>query len=187
MKPGGCLRVAFLLLLAGARCGWTLVCGGQATRPAQGHLSSKGHLHALAIFARFQDEDQGDRALPEFAASLFDPQRPGSLTHFYLEMSQGQLRLDGEVAPHWYGSRRPGAAYVDSTGLSVALSVAKFERWYDHKYGDIRAHQQWMKVTRHLRHQNADRHRRRGQSRHRQRLALPPAAGRQDGAGVSRG
>ena len=35
---------------------------------------------------------------------------------------------------------------MDSTGLSVALSVAKSERWYDHKYGDIRTHQQWMKV-----------------------------------------
>ncbi|MBI2503188.1 MAG: immune inhibitor A [Candidatus Latescibacteria bacterium] len=123
MKSGGIPRIALLLLLAGAQGGWALVCGEGAARPAQGHLSSRGHLQALAVFARFQDEDQSERTLPEFAASLFDPQRPGSLTHFYLEMSQGQFRLDGEVAPHWYGSRRPASAYVDSTGLSGEFSA----------------------------------------------------------------
>ena len=118
MKPGGALCIALFLLLARTQCGWALVCSGQVGKPAQGHLSSKGHLRALTVFAHFQDEDQSDHTLPEFTDALFDPQHPGSLTHFYLEMSQGQFRLDGEMAPHWYGSLRPASAYVDSTGLS---------------------------------------------------------------------
>ncbi|MSR82106.1 MAG: hypothetical protein EXS58_04170 [Candidatus Latescibacteria bacterium] len=118
MRPGGFLGVVLFLVLAGTRCDWTLICSGQAARPSQARLSSKGSLHALVVFARFQDEDQDNRTLPDFAASIFDPQRPGSLTHFYLEMSRGQFRLDGEVTPHWYGSRRPGAANADSTGLT---------------------------------------------------------------------
>ncbi len=111
------IHLALLLLLAGARCGWSLVCADQAARPAQARLSSEGSLRAVAIFARFQDEDHLDRALPAYAGALFDPQRAGSLTHYYLEMSGGQFRLEGGLAPRWYGAHRPGTAYVDSTGL----------------------------------------------------------------------
>jgi M6 family metalloprotease-like protein len=110
-------RLALLLLLAGARCGWALACGEGAARPGQARLAAEGRLHALVVFARFQDEDHLDPALPAYAAEIFAPERPGSLTHFYLEMSQGQLRLDGSAAPRWYGAGRPAAAYVDSTGL----------------------------------------------------------------------
>jgi len=108
---------ALFLLQALARCGWALVCAEAAPKPAQTYLPAKGQLHALAVFARFQDENHLDPALPAYAAALFDPQRPGSLTHYYLEMSQGQFRLNGEVAPRWYGASRTGATYVDNTGL----------------------------------------------------------------------
>ena len=54
------------------------------------------------------DADAG----PAFAEGLFDPDLPGSLTHFYSEMSGGQLLLTGESVPGWYHSDRPGSAYV---------------------------------------------------------------------------
>lgn len=117
MKGWGKTRMALLLLLAGWECGWGLVCGEWAARPAQNRLPAKGELRALAVFARFQDEDAGARELPEFASWIFASQRPGSLSHFYREMSRGQLRLDGEAAPRWYTSRQPGAAYVDTGGV----------------------------------------------------------------------
>jgi len=106
--------LAAALLLAGWDWGWGLVCGERAARPAQNHFPAKGALRALAVFARFQDEDTGSRTLPEFAAWIFDPQRPGSLSHFYTEMSAGQFRLSGEVLPRWYTSQQPAAAYVDT-------------------------------------------------------------------------
>ena len=80
----------------------------------QGIAAGPG-LHALTIFARFADEG-GDLSVPEFAGQLFDPQRPGSVTHFYLEMSRGQFRLTGDVLPRWYVSSRPTAAYLFNEG-----------------------------------------------------------------------
>ena len=49
---------------------------------------------------------------PRFAADFFDPQLPGSLTHFYHEMSRGQFLLTGESLPRWYTSSLPGSAYT---------------------------------------------------------------------------
>ena len=80
-------------------------------------LDSKGTLHALVVFSRFQNEDNGNSAAPDFARQIFDPQRPGSLTHFYLEMSKGQFLLTGEHLPKWYTSAEPGSAYVNESGL----------------------------------------------------------------------
>ena len=70
-----------------------------------------GELKALVVFARFGDEGGRETDLG-FAEHLFDPQRPGSLTHFYLEMSHGLFRLTGEAVPRWYSSGRPASAYA---------------------------------------------------------------------------
>ncbi|SVD77185.1 uncharacterized protein METZ01_LOCUS430039, partial [marine metagenome] len=51
-------------------------CAGPALRPAAtAALASRGQLHALVIFARFQDES-GPSTVPAFAGQLFDPAIP---------------------------------------------------------------------------------------------------------------
>lgn len=79
--------------------------------PLQGVVPQTGHVHALTIFAHFADEGGVGRAVPSFAAEIFAEQ-PGSLTHFYREMSRGQFELTGEVLPRWYASRSKAEAYA---------------------------------------------------------------------------
>ena len=91
------------------------VCGhalDAALRPAAAaSLPSKGRLRAVVIFARFLGEE-GPSAAPSFAADLFDPGLPGSLSHFFHEMSRGQFRLEGEALPKVYTSAGPASAYL---------------------------------------------------------------------------
>ena len=90
-------------------------CGGLALRrAATAALSSRGQLHALVIFARFQDES-GPSSVPAFAGQLFDPAMPGSLTHFFDEMSSGQFSMTGEVLPRIYVSAGPAARYLSDS------------------------------------------------------------------------
>ena len=73
---------------------------------------TKGRLSALVVFARFRDETSAGDTSPGFAAALLDPQRPGSLSHFYDTMSFGQLRVRGTVSSRRYASRHAAATYV---------------------------------------------------------------------------
>ena len=97
----------YLLLLVAA---WVAVVEVGAA-PLQGVVPQTGHVHALTIFAHFADEGGVGRAVPSFAAEIFAEQ-PGSLTHFYREMSRGQFELTGEVLPRWYASRSKAEAYA---------------------------------------------------------------------------
>ena len=83
--------------------------------PLQGVAPQTGHIHALTIFAHFAGEGGLGREVPSFAARIFADQ-PGSLTHFYREMSRGQFELTGEVLPRWYASRSNADVYVDADG-----------------------------------------------------------------------
>ncbi len=83
--------------------------------PLQDVVAQTGAIHALTIFAHFADEGGLGREVPSFAAEIFAEQ-PGSLTHFYREMSRGQFELTGEVLPRWYASRRNAAAYAEGEG-----------------------------------------------------------------------
>ncbi len=79
--------------------------------------ATRGRVHALTVFAHFQDEtDLAGAEVPTFAADLYDLQRAGSLSHFYNEMSRGQFVLSGEVLPRWYAARRASSAYVAPEG-----------------------------------------------------------------------
>jgi M6 family metalloprotease-like protein len=92
-----------------------VACAGPAFRGAAvSALSSQGKLHALVIFARFLDET-GSSTAPAFAADLFSPELPGSLTHFFDEMSAGQFSFTGEVLPKVYSSVNPTARYLSSS------------------------------------------------------------------------
>ncbi|MEC7842931.1 MAG: right-handed parallel beta-helix repeat-containing protein [Candidatus Latescibacterota bacterium] len=80
-------------------------------RPAQGGLRPEGVVRALAVFARFRDESDASEAAPDFASRLFDADVPGSLTHFYDEMSRGQFLLTGTALPRVYTSRDVSTSY----------------------------------------------------------------------------
>ena len=85
---------------------------GAASRPsAVAALPSEGRMRAVVIFARFQDEE-GPPEAPPWAADLFDPDLPGSLTHYFHEMSHGQFRLEGEALARVYTSASPASAYL---------------------------------------------------------------------------
>ena len=79
--------------------------------PLQGVASQTGHIHALTIFAHFADERSLGSEIPSFATRIFAEQ-PGSLTHFYREMSRGQFTLTGEVLPRWYVALNNADAYA---------------------------------------------------------------------------
>ena len=79
---------------------------------------TRGSLSALVIFAKFADEAQSLTSKPDWADDLFNAGRPGSFTHFYNEMSRGQLQVSGQVLPRRYSSREAAAEYVaPATGL----------------------------------------------------------------------
>ncbi len=78
-----------------------------ASRPAGAAASTPlSRITALVVFAGFKGQQLG---VPSWAESLFDPDRPGSVSHFYREMSFGSLTLRGVVAPRRYlASGGPG-------------------------------------------------------------------------------
>ena len=88
---------ATTLANAELRCAAKLIESVVQTTP----IGSRG---AVVIFARFGDENPGQNNAPSWATGLFDPQREGSISHFYDEMSFARLRISGEVAPRRYAS-----------------------------------------------------------------------------------
>ena len=74
--------------------------------------TTSGVLSALVIFAKFSGEADGDDQKPVWADDLFDSNLPGSFSHFYNEMSRGQLQVGGQVLPKRYRSRSSSSAYV---------------------------------------------------------------------------
>ncbi|MBT5059020.1 MAG: hypothetical protein HOM68_20925 [Gemmatimonadetes bacterium] len=92
-------------------------CAHPAARigaPAQ-NLPSTGNLHALVLFGTFADDNVSSLTTPAFADSLFLADLPGSLTHFFNEMSHGQYQLSGAVPGKMYRSRDRAQDYVSST------------------------------------------------------------------------
>lgn len=71
-----------------------------------------GRARALVLLARFAEEAPGNTQSPSHAASLFDPDRPGSLSHFYTTMSAGRFTLDGVVHTRRYEAPLPASSYV---------------------------------------------------------------------------
>ena len=99
----------------------TSFCAQPAARlasPSQ-TLPSRGSLHALVLFGTFADDGTTGSTAPTYADSLFLEDLPGSLTHFFDEMSHGQYRLTGSTAPRIYRSRDVASDYLSSsTGFS---------------------------------------------------------------------
>ena len=89
--------------------------GPAKTTQAQIASTSTG----IVLFAHFKDEMPADAVAPEWAQDLFDPDRPGSISHFYDTMSFGTHMLRGEVVPTWYESRHGVSAYLSESSLEI--------------------------------------------------------------------
>ena len=108
------------LLLAGQTGAPALEAGFHvahpAAKPSQRILETvpvTGSVHAVALFGRFADEEaRPGNAPPAFAGDLFDPGLPGSVTHFFTEMSRGQYEITGSVLPKEYSSNGPASSYI---------------------------------------------------------------------------
>lgn len=84
--------------------------GDGQPRPKEISTFVQGHLQGLAIFVGFAGEE--DRPPPAYAADLFDPDRPGSFSHFFRTMSFGQLLIEGTALPRRYVTDHPTAYYT---------------------------------------------------------------------------
>ena len=71
-----------------------------------------GTRRALVLFALFKGDPTSP--VPSWAVDIFNPDLPGSFSHFYDTMSFGRLQVRGEVAPRVYESSRPAAAYLST-------------------------------------------------------------------------
>ena len=101
-----CQRVCFLALWFLPGTGLTsevLLCAGPAAgrgmaaplsagaaRPAQSGPQTRA---ALVLFSHFSGEFPAESPVPAWAAQIFDPDLPGSFSHFYDTMSLGPLRV----------------------------------------------------------------------------------------------
>lgn len=107
-------RIMLLLVLchhaavAGPSQGLAAARAGQVAQP----LPSRGALHVLVMFGTFADDTVNSTQVPAWADSLFLPELPGSLTHYFSEMSHGQYRFTGSVARQIYRSRDAASAYT---------------------------------------------------------------------------
>lgn len=82
--------------------------------PAKIAKARPSHLTALVIFTQFAHEAPEDFLPPPYAEDLFDPDLPGSLSHFYHHMSFGQFEIAGTVLPKRYTSFHEASYYVPS-------------------------------------------------------------------------
>ena len=97
------------------------VCAGfgEDTEPTAPLATAKPvqHLHegtryALLLFAQFRDEEPGWQQIPEWSQDIFDPEKPGSFSHFYDTMSFGKLQVRGEVTSRRYVASREASYYL---------------------------------------------------------------------------
>ncbi len=102
------------------RCAAKFIQSAAQTTP----IGSRG---AVVIFARFGDENPRQNNAPSWAEGLLDPQRQGSISHFYDEMSFARLRISGEVAPRRYASLGATRDYL-AAGSDEPGDFARFSR-----------------------------------------------------------
>jgi M6 family metalloprotease-like protein len=79
----------------------------------------KNPVHMLVVFTKFKDEAPGVTEVPDFAKYLFDG-FPGSVNHYYDEISFGQIKVTGEYLPKRYELLHPAAYYSGRLNEYVA-------------------------------------------------------------------
>ncbi len=91
-------------------------CHGDPGSATQGSAkvaarAEEGQRAAIVLFAHFADENV-PATVPAWSASLFDPQQPGSVAHYFDSMSFGRFELRGQVAPRYYAAAGPARSYL---------------------------------------------------------------------------
>ena len=118
------VTIALLALAHQPALAYDWRCAG--VTPGEGEPSPAAHWPAAAktvarvpdggrgvvLFAGFKNEHVPGAPLPAWADKLFDPDFPGSITHYYHTMSFGRLRLGADVAPRRYTSRAGASDYL---------------------------------------------------------------------------
>jgi M6 family metalloprotease-like protein len=89
-----------------------ITAAAKPTADPVGFLEPHGQLNAMVVFAKFNGEAPANKVSPAFAADLFKPDRPGSLSHFYDTMSFGQLKMRGQVLARRYASDSTAQGYL---------------------------------------------------------------------------
>ena len=82
-------------------------------------LSTVGTRSAIVIFANFRGENPGQDQAPSWSERIFDPERPGSFSHFYDTMSFNHLRVRGAVAPRRYESVHKADFYLATASTEL--------------------------------------------------------------------
>ncbi len=85
----------------------------ETEKPGVGRIPSKGSIKALSIFVKFPGEFGDMTSAPPYSEDIFNIDLPGNFSHFYDEMSCGQLKIEGEVLPKLYVSDHPADYYMD--------------------------------------------------------------------------
>jgi len=68
-------------------------------------------VHMVVVFSKFKDEAPELTEAPEWANSIFDG-RPGSVNHYFDEISFGQIQVTGECLPKVYEMPKLSQLYV---------------------------------------------------------------------------
>ena len=114
-----CLSIPVRVKADGFLCAGTHwpqpVSGGLAvSAKPTAQQTNAGFRSAVAIFSRFHGEAQ--TAVPDWAHRIFDPELPGSFSHFYDTMSFGALQVRGDVIDRQYESDHEASRFVVSPG-----------------------------------------------------------------------
>ena len=84
-------------------------------------------LHMVVVFTKFKGEAPGDTLAPEWADQIFSGE-PGSVPHFFKEVSFGAYRITGEYLPKRYELPEPAEAYVPRQREKYSLDVLNLLR-----------------------------------------------------------
>jgi len=78
-------------------------------------------VHMVVVFTKFKGEAPGDSLAPSWADQIFSGE-PGSVTHYFDEMSFGQYDVSGEYLPKRYELPHPSEYYTENrTGYALDL------------------------------------------------------------------
>ena len=117
--------IFILLIWAGLLPADGFVCAsiGESAEPFSSPAAAKiapsfseGTRHTLVLFAQFRDEEPGWEQIPAWSQDIYDPEKPGSFSHFYDTMSFGKLQVRGEIAQRIYESRQAASIQTQTNG-----------------------------------------------------------------------
>ncbi len=69
-------------------------------------------IHMVVVFSKFKDEAPDELLAPDWAKHIFDG-IPGSVLHYFDEISFGQIKMTGEYLPKIYEMSMPSSYYTN--------------------------------------------------------------------------